>query len=219
MSAVQSPPNLLIARPPQEASAAPPEPQTRKWTREEFYKAAEMGWFTGQRVVLLAGEVIEMPPQGNWHSVVLERCERVLRRLFPEERYWVRGQRPLDLPDGSSDPEPDLAVVPGKLEDYRQHPSTSVLVIEVSDSSLRLDRRKASAYAAANVQEYWIVNLQDHVVEVYRQPLPDATAEFGMRYGSVSTLKPGQSIVPHAAPQATVAVADLLPTHPVGNSF
>ncbi len=218
MSAVQSPPILPVSKDPGKAAQSS-EPQPRKWTRDEYYQAAAMGWFRGKRVVLLAGEAIEMPAQGNWHCISLEKSERILRRIFPEEQYWVRGQNPLDLPDGSSDPEPDLAVVAGSPDDFKQHPSTALLIVEVSDSSLRLDRRKASAYAAAGVADYWIVNLSDHVVEVYRDPIVDATAEFGMRYGSVSTLKPGATIIPIAAPQVAVNVADLLPAQPAGNRF
>lgn len=195
------------------------EPRTRRWTRDEYYQMATFGWFRGKRVVLLDGEIIEMTAQGNWHFVVLGKSERVLANVFPREAYWVRSQGPLDLPDGTSDPEPDLAVVPGTPDDYTQHPSTALLVIEVSDSSLRLDRRKAHSYAAAGVADYWIINLPDHLVEVYRDPLPDATAPSGYRYGSSVTLRPGDFVTPLAAPQARVAVADLLPARPVDETF
>lgn len=195
-------------------------PRVRRWTRDEYYQMASLGWFRGKRVLLLDGEIIEMAGQGNWHSIALEMCERVLRDLFPKDRYWVRGQRPLDLPDGSSDPEPDLAVVPGNPADFHQHPSTALLVVEVSDSSLRLDRRKANAYAAAGVEDYWIINLPDRVVEVYRDPVPDATAEFGHRYGSLVTLRPGDLVIPLAAGKGPlIAVADLLPARPAGETF
>ena len=88
--------------------------------------------------------------------------------------------------------------------------------MEVADSSLRLDRRKASTYAAAAVPEYWIVSLPNHDVEVYRDPIPDASAERGHRYATTATLKPGEFISPLAAPQARIAIADLLPAEPVG---
>lgn len=194
----------------------PAEPRVRRWTRDEFYKMASLGWFRGKRVLLLDGEIIEMAGQGNWHSVTLELGERQLRSIFPETNYWVRSQRPLDLPDGTSDPEPDLAVVAGQPREYSQHPSTALLVIEVADSSLRLDRRKAHAYATAGVTDYWIVSLPNHEVEVYRDPIADASVERGHRYATTMTLRPGEFVSPLAAPQARIAVADLLPAAPVG---
>lgn len=193
------------------------EPRPRGWRRDEYYDMARSGWFRGQRVLLLAGEVIEMAAQGNWHSVVLGMSEHELRKIFPEDRFWVRTQRPLDLPDGTSDPEPDAAVVPGTFRDYTAHPATALLVVEVADTSLRLDRKKANAYAAAGVQDYWIVDLGGHQVEVYRQPVPDAREPFAYRYASIATLRPGDTINPVAAPHASVAVADLLPKQPVTN--
>lgn len=194
-----------------------PEPRPRRWSRDEYYEAARKGWFRGQRVLLLDGEVIEMAAQGNWHVVVIELGLRQLRRVFPEERFWIRTQNPLDLPDGSSDPGPDIAVVSGNPLEFTNHPSSALLVVEVADSSLRLDCKKSHAYAAAGVQDYWIVDIGGHQVEVYRQPVADAREPFGHRYASVVTLRPGESINPVAAPQASVAVADLLPKQPVAN--
>jgi Uma2 family endonuclease len=194
------------------------EPRPARWTREQYYEMAARGWFRGKRALLLGGEIIEMMPQGNWHSVVIGKVQYALDRAFPHGSFWVRIQMPLDLPDGTSEPEPDVAVVPGKPDDYTQHPSTALLVVEVSDSSLRLDRRKANAYAAAGVPDYWIVNLPDHVVELYRDPVPDAMAEFGHRYATVSTLRPGEFITPKSAPGVPVAIADLLPAHRVDSA-
>jgi Uma2 family endonuclease len=193
------------------------EPRTARWTREQFYEMAARGWFKGKRAMLLDGEIIEMPGQGNWHAVTVGNAEEALRPAFTQ-RVWIRVQMPLETP-GESDPEPDLAVVPGKPNDYTQHPRTALLVVEVSDTSLRLDRRKAGAYAAAGVADYWIVNLLDHAVEVHRDPVPDAAAEFGHRYGAIVTLRPGEFITPVAEPQARVAISDLLPPRPVGQGF
>lgn len=195
----------------------PSEPRARRWSRDEYYDLAHKGWFRGKRVVLLDGEILEMAAQGNWHSVVLELVERPLRKIFPDDTHWVRTQRPLDLPDGSSDPEPDIAVVPGRPEQYTAHPSTALLVVEVADSSLRLDRVKAHAYAAAGVQEYWIIDLAGHQVEVYRRPVADRRESFSHRFDSIVAFRPGATINPVAAPQASVAVADLLPRQPVTN--
>ncbi len=114
--------------------------------------------------------------------------------------------------DEESAPEPDLAVVAGRRADYQvRHPARPVLVVEVSDSSLRFDREdKGSLYARARVPEYWIVNLIDRVVEVYRDPGPDASPAHGWRYRSVVSLGPTGTVEPVALPSARVRVADLL---------
>ena len=103
-----------------------------------------------------------------------------------------------------SDPEPDLAIVPDPSWALTDHPETAVLVIEVSDSSLRLDRRKAGIYAAAGVPEYWIVNLVDGQVEVHRNPQRPEK-----RYADTSIARPPQVLAPLAHPAAQVAVAEL----------
>lgn len=208
------PPNVP---PPAMRRASGGDPGPRRWSRDEYYEMSRNGWFRGKRVMLLDGEIIEMAGQGNWHSVVLELAAQPLRKIFPDETHWVRTQRPLDLPDGSSDPEPDIAVVPGRAAEFTAHPSTALLIVEVADSSLRLDRKKANAYAAAGVPDYWIVDIGGHQIEVYREPVADPREPFGFRYASALTLRPGASISPVAAPHATVAVADLLPKQPVPN--
>jgi Uma2 family endonuclease len=87
-----------------------------------------------------------------------------------------------------------------------------VLVVEVADSSLHFDRRdKGSLYARGGVQDYWIVNLVDRVLEVYRDPGPDALAPFGWHYRSVEGLAPPGTVTLHGLPAVRVAVAHLLP--------
>ena len=86
---------------------------------------------------------------------------------------------------------PTLAVVSGSPRTYRDaHPSRAALVVEVSASSLDFDRDdKGSLYARAGIADYWIVNLVDRVVEVYRDPVPDAAAPYGWRYGSAEVFR------------------------------
>ena len=106
-----------------------------------------------------------------------------------------------------------MAVVPGWPGDCRAaHPTHPALLVEAAESSLELDRaRKGSLYARAGVSDYWIVNLVEGVVEVYRDPEPDASAAFGWRYRSVTRLAPPATVVPLAFSGERVAVADLLP--------
>jgi Uma2 family endonuclease len=124
----------------------------------------------------------------------------------------VRGQGPLAL-DEESEPEPDVAVVAGSFRDYvTGHPSRPALVVEVSESSLALDRdHKGSLYARAGLVDYWIVNLVDRTLEVYRDPVPDEAASFGWRYRSVEVLRGEASVSPLASPGARIRVSDVLP--------
>jgi Uma2 family endonuclease len=126
--------------------------------------------------------------------------------------WIVRIQGPVAL-DDDSEPEPDIAVVPGEHRDYvTEHPSRPALVVEIAESSLAFDRRsKGSLYARAGIADYWIVNLVDEVLEIHRGPAWDRSAEFGWRYLDVQTFRPGATVSPMARPDVSIAVADLLP--------
>ena len=124
----------------------------------------------------------------------------------------MRGQNPLALDDESA-PEPDLAVVRGSPADFRHaHPTRPALVIEVAESSLQFDRvTKGSLYARTTIADYWIVNLVDRVVEIYRDPTADLTAPFGWRYASVERSRPPAVLTLLGVPATPVPVAALLP--------
>lgn len=186
------------------------EPTARLFSRDEYYRMAELGLFRGQRVELIAGEIIEMPALNPPHAMATKLTEKVLEAAFGR-RYHARVQQPLSL-GINSDPEPDIAIVSGSPRAYRTHPTTAALVVEVSDSTLRYDQNdKGSLYAAAGLQEYWIVNLVDRQLEVYRRPVPDANESHGFIYDDVTFFGPTDSAAPLARPRARVAVADLLP--------
>ena len=108
--------------------------------------------------------------------------------------------------DDYSEPEPDVAVVTGAIRDYRDaHPTSAVLIVEVSDDSLHQDRTvKQRLYARCGVPEYWILALPDTRLEVYRDP-----GEGG--YRSVGVHGPGDSVAPRGRPEAEIVVDDLLP--------
>src|SRR5262249_47787959 len=136
----------------------------------------------GEAVELVGGELLVSEPQGARHYAAILKIARALERVFGGG-WIVRTQGPIGL-DEDSEPEPDVAVVAGSLEDYRAaHPSRPVLTVEVADSSLEIDRgRKGAAYARAGLADYWIVNLLDDVLEVYRDPAPDASSPSGWGY-------------------------------------
>ena len=186
--------------------------KTHRWKRVEYDRLIETGFFqAGDPIELLGGQLIVAEPQGSSHFAAIRATEEALRVAFGPG-WEVRTQGPVAL-DDESEPEPDVAVVPGSFRDYAsEHPSRPVLVVEVSESSLSLDRHhKESLYARAQLADYWIVNLVDRVLEVHREPGADATSLFGWRYRSVVAFGPDASVSPLAAPGARIRVADLLP--------
>lgn len=186
-------------------------PRKRLLTREEYHRMAEAGIFgPEERLELIDGEVYtQMSPQARLHARVIMRLAHILRQVFGEA-FHVQQQLLLAGPD--SEPEPDLSVLPGAPDDYVAHPpcSDSVLVVEVADTSLRTDRRvKAPFYARAAVRDYWIVNLRDRTVEVYREPAPEGAGPHGCKSRRIFT--EDESLSPLAAPDAVIAVSDILP--------
>jgi len=186
------------------------EPKTIRWSRDEYYRMAELGFFSGRRVELIEGEIIEMSPQDPPHAAAIRLLDYALKRVFGEG-YLVCVQSPLSL-GLDSDPEPDLAVVRGSLRDHvRAHPDHALLVVEVADSSLQFDRtRKAALYAEARIGEYWIINLRDRRVEAYRRPRKDP-ADAGSGDAERGDFASGEALAPVAGREATIPVADLLP--------
>lgn len=187
------------------------QPRPRRWTREEYYRMADLGLFEGQRVELIAGEVVQMALQSNPHYVAIGLVQDALRRAFGEN-HWIRVQGPLHAVD-ESEPEPDVAVVSGHPRDYKDHPRTALLVVEISgEHSLTYDaQRKANLYAASGISDYWILNLEEESVIVFRKPTPDSNEEFGARYSDSKTLYANDAVSPLAMPQVQIRVADLLP--------
>jgi Uma2 family endonuclease len=186
--------------------------RNRHWTRKEYDELIKSGFFVeDEPIELLGGQLIVAEPKGSPHSTAVALTVEALRAAFGSG-WLVRVQDPIAL-DVESEPEPDVAVVPGRARDYlAEHPACPALVVEVAESSLVFDRgHKGSLYTRAGLADYWIVNLVDEVFEVYRGPALDRSAEFGWRYLDVQALRPGATVVPLARPDVTVAVADLLP--------
>ena len=185
---------------------------TKRWTRLEYDRLIEKGVFgTEDRIELLGGALVVREPQGSPHAMGIRMAEEALRRVFAAG-WDVRGQLPVAL-DDDSEPEPDISVVPGSFRDYRHgHPPRAVLIVEVAESSLSLDRAlKGSLYARARVPEYWIVNLVDRALEVHRDPVADAAARYGWRYTTVATLRVGETVTPLSAPDSPIFVGELIP--------
>jgi Uma2 family endonuclease len=193
------------------ASALEREATTRRWRRVEYERLVDLGVFMGEHLELLDGVLVVREPQGSPHAAIATKVGRLLAAAF-DGAWHTRLHSPLALGE-HSEPEPDIAVVAGEPEDYlAAHPATAALVVEVADSSLRLDRRfKATLYAQAGLREYWIVNLVDHTLEVHRDPQPAADAADLWMYRSVEVLRPPAALTPQAAPDTRIPVAELLP--------
>lgn len=143
------------------------------WTLDRYHHAIETGVFTeDDKVELLFGQIVPKMPVGEPHA----DCVGVLMTHFIlkyKREYKYRAQDPTTLPN-HSEPEPDFMIVTHKIYNRstgHPKPEDALLVIEVADSSLSLDRTiKARAYALAEVKEYWIINLNDRKIEVYLNP-------------------------------------------------
>jgi Uma2 family endonuclease len=187
----------------------PTKPRVKRWTKREYNDLVDLGAFQGQHVYLFRGELIEMPPMGAPHAQCLVKVSNWLYSTFRPQNV-IRIQMPLDVL-GESMPEPDAAIVTAEASVRLPHPDTAVFVIEVSDSSIDLDRDKALEYAAAGIADYWIVDVKARQVEVYRQPVPDQSTPLGFCY-SVRQVATGSEVLsPLAQPNSTIAVADMLP--------
>jgi Uma2 family endonuclease len=182
-------------------------PQPKRWSGDEFDEASRRGIFDGQRLELINGELLERPPMNDPHAEAIQLVNFALVQVFPMLTHTVRIQCPMRL--GNSRPFPDLVLVTGGPRQVPLHPTSALLVVEVSDSSLDYDRDdKAKLYAAHNLQEYWIVNINGRCVEVHRNPITDAS---GPHYADIRPYTETESLSPLAASQASIRVADLLP--------
>ena len=188
------------------------EARTRRFSRAEYERLIELGVFQpGEAIELIGGDLIVAEPQSAAHYTAIQKTAKALEAAFGPG-WAVRTQGPIGL-DDDSEPEPDVAVVPGSPDDYgRAHPSHPALTVEVAESSLAVDRQhKGSLYARAGLPDYWVLNLVDRVLEVYREPAPDAAAPFGWRYARREVFDASARVTPLAASGSSIPVSQLLP--------
>lgn len=162
-----------------------------------------------ERVELIEGNIVQMPPIGPDHSHSVGWGNNELVTLYGAS-HIVRVQLPLALLSHSQ-PQPDFALVAKDQLKPGHHPAEADLVIEVADSSLAYDRtEKASVYAAAGIPDYWIVNLPGRRLEVHRDPGPDSAAPAGHSYRSLRVHLPDEAVAPLFRPNIAVPVSVLL---------
>jgi Uma2 family endonuclease len=170
----------------------------RPLKRVEYEWLVNAGWFEDERIELLDGAIVEKSPHSVEHATAIMRLTRLLVAAVGE-RAWVRVQLSFAASD-IGEPEPDLAVVPlGSTENA--HPSSALLLVEVSAESLRKDRRiKASVYARSGVPEYWVVNVLARSVERFTAPV-DGT------YTRLDTFQAGDVLRPAGIAGVEIPVA------------
>lgn len=192
-----------------------PPPATRpgrfRWTTDLFHDVCDGGYFEGRNVILVDGEIIDMPAPNPAHNVGMMLAVRVLTAAFGPA-YTVRNQMALVLKLWT-DPVPDLAFCPGDPRDYLHRQATTAdLVVEVSDTTLAYDTtEKAELYATGGIPEYWVLDVTNGQLVVHRDPAPLPNNLGASAYKTCRTLGRGDTVTPLHAPHATVNVSDLLP--------
>jgi Uma2 family endonuclease len=176
------------------------------FTVDEWHRMGEAGLFGDDaRMELLDGEVIEMAPIGSPHAGGVNRLNHLLTSALGAQAL-VAVQNPVVL-DDRSEPQPDIAVLQPRPDDYsRSHPTPSeiLLLIEVSDTTLAFDRDiKAPQYARTGVPEYWIVDLAGDQVMVMREPSSTG-------YRDIRSLGPGNELSMGALPGVLFEVSQIL---------
>jgi Uma2 family endonuclease len=171
-------------------------------TVDDYHRMIEVGVLTeDHRVELLDGAIIDMSPEGPDHAAVIDRLVRFFARCL-DDSLIVRCQHPLTF-QPVSEPEPDVAVVDLAASNWRSHPDSAYLVIEVAKTSLRKDRAdKARIYATHGIPEYWVIDLRRLCAYVHLDPRGDG-------YGEVHTVEPPAALRPTAVVTPELPLGDL----------
>lgn len=184
----------------------------RRFTLDEYHKLIEIGFFdAGERLELIDGILVPMSPMTPTHRSTQHRAMQFLTNLVGD-RAIVFNQSPISLYHSATEPEPDLTVVKPPLEQYdarHPYPEDILFVVEVSLSSLEDDQTtKLVRYAAAGIEEYWIVNLREQQLEIYQNPVTLASGNSG--YGTKTIYTATQSVALPAFPELTLQVNEIL---------
>ncbi|KAM3096152.1 Uma2 family endonuclease [Phormidesmis sp. 146-35] len=190
---------------------SPSQPTVKRFTVDEYHRLSELGFFAeGDRIELIRGELVYMAAKGTSHEVCLTKLIRALPQLL-SDRATVRCQSPIIL--SNSEPEPDFTIVTNRSDDYLEsHPKPEdvLWLIELSDASLTYDQEtKLNLYAEHNIQDYWIFNLLENVLETYREPYQKSQG-FGYRVKRV--LLPNEGLTLPYFPDLTLDLSKAFPT-------
>ncbi len=175
-----------------------------KWSIQDYHQMIETGLLDERKVELIRGEIIEMSPEGAPHSSYCSEIGEYLRKTLGDQAK-IREAHPITLPN-SSEPEPDIAIVrnlPTRYRDRHPHPEDIFWLIEVANSTLAKDLGlKKDNYAEAGIAEYWVLNLQESVLVVFRDLI-------NSEYRSTTSFSSGL-ISPQAFPDISIDIQQLL---------
>jgi len=203
-------PSTLVA--PQ--SVAPVPPSRKHWTRSELQAISDAGLIETEKLELIEGDLIEKMGKNRPHILALSLLTQYLSGVF--SFLYLQTEGPIDVSpqdNPTSEPEPDIVVLISPLatfSDTNPRPTDIRLICEVSSTTLAFDlTTKANLYARAGITEYWVLDLTNTRLIVYRDPTPNG-------YQSIQAYAPNESISPLAAPTATLNVNQLFstPNHP-----
>lgn len=178
------------------------------WTVQDYHRMSDLGILDpNERTELIAGQIVIMTAKGTPHVLTLRILAHLLEDALGDRSVFVSTQDPILL-NNSSEPEPDLAIVKGTMFDYAEHhpvPEDIYLVIEVADSTLKQDCQvKDKLYARSNIAEYWVIDLKNRQVHIFRDPTSTG-------YTSQLILTETHSISPLAFPEIVLSIASILP--------
>lgn len=196
--------------------ASPPSAPTGgwvpfRWTIAEYRELGKTGLFNDVKTMLIDGEIFTMVMPNPPHDTALTLTFQYLMAVCPAGHY-IRNQQGFDI-GTRTDPGPDLVIVSGTARDYATRtPTTARMVVEVAHTSLFTDTTtKAEWYATAGVPEYWVVDVENRRLLVYRDPEPLPTGLGATAYRTHAAHGPDDTVAPLHAPNNPVKVADLLP--------
>lgn len=183
-----------------------------RFTVDEYFRLSEAGVFDDRRVELLDGRIYRMHAQANSHRAAVAKCNILFSRHFSEpSKFWLLVQSTY-MAEPYDAPEPDLHVFNspvGTPDDKLPHP---FIVIEVSNTTYRRDSGiKLRRYAARGIKDYWIVNIPEKRVEVYRDPENPTGRKRDWRYKTVRHFSINSKVKMLAYPRVELPVRDMLP--------
>ena len=177
------------------------------WTVQEYHHMSDVGILdANERTELITGKIVLMTAKGTPHVIALQLAASNLQSQL-NHIALIRTQDPIEL-DDFSEPEPDLVIVKGKILDYTdRHPSPEdvYLVVEIADSTLKKDCEvKDKLYARSNISDYWVIDVKNRQVHIFRTPTPTG-------YASHLILSESQTISPLAFPSIVIPISSILP--------
>jgi Uma2 family endonuclease len=178
----------------------------KSWTVQDYHHMSELGILDpNERTELIDGQITLMVAKGTPHVITLQLLASELLGQLGNTAL-IRTQDPIHL-DDSSEPEPDLVIVRGEILDYvdrHPQPNDIYLLVEVADSTLNYDCHiKDKTYAKAGIPEYWVVDLKNRQVHIFRDPQPTG-------YASHLILAESQTVSPLAFPVITISIGSIL---------